>query len=82
MQIQAGDPANAKYKGPMDCAKQLYKEEGLFRGIYRGTGATLLRGIFVLSNEFHSMEVPLFMNDSGDVDSELLRKCFPGFFWS
>lgn len=64
----------------MDCAKQLYKEEGLFRGIYRGTGATLLRGIFVQSNEFHSMEVPLFLNGSGDVDSELLRKCFTGFF--
>ena len=54
LQIQAGDPANAKYKGPMDCAKQLYKEEGLFRGIYRGTGATLLRGIFIYLNKFHS----------------------------
>uniref|UniRef100_A0A914VDV6 Mitochondrial carnitine/acylcarnitine carrier protein n=1 Tax=Plectus sambesii TaxID=2011161 RepID=A0A914VDV6_9BILA len=33
-----------KYAGPMDVARQLYKEGGI-RSIYRGTGATLLRDI-------------------------------------
>ena len=47
-QIQAGgDPSTHKYAGPVDCAKQLYREEGLFRGVYRGTMATLLRGTVI-----------------------------------
>ena len=41
---QGGDPSKAKYAGPVDCAKQIYREAGLFRGIYKGTCATLLRG--------------------------------------
>ena len=32
-----------KYNGPMDCAKQLYKEGGI-RSIYKGTALTLMRG--------------------------------------
>ena len=32
-----------KYNGPIDCAKQLYREGGI-RSLYRGTCATLLRG--------------------------------------
>jgi len=44
LQIQ-GSGAAAKYAGPLDCAKQIYREEGLFRGLYRGTGATLLRDV-------------------------------------
>ncbi|KAF7729129.1 carnitine transporter [Apophysomyces ossiformis] len=41
MQIQ-GQGGEQKYKGPLDAARQLYKEGGL-RSIFRGTGATLLR---------------------------------------
>jgi solute carrier family 25 carnitine/acylcarnitine transporter 20/29 len=33
-----------KYNGPVDCAKQLYKEGGI-RSIYRGTALTLMRDI-------------------------------------
>jgi len=46
LQIQqaSGDTAKAKYAGPVDCAKQLYKEGGI-RSIYKGTGATLLRDV-------------------------------------
>lgn len=44
LQIQSGDPKNAKYNGAWDCAKKVYAEEGFFRGIYRGTMGTLLRG--------------------------------------
>ena len=32
-----------KYNGPLDCAKQLYKEGGI-RSIYKGTFATMARG--------------------------------------
>lgn len=43
LQIQA-DSKVKKYKGPVDCAKQLYKEGGI-RSVYKGTGATLLRDV-------------------------------------
>jgi len=45
LQIQSGDPKNAKYNGAWDCAKKVYAEEGLFRGLYRGTMGTLLRDV-------------------------------------
>ena len=40
---QGGKGATAKYSGPVDVAKSLYREGGL-RSIYKGTVATLLRG--------------------------------------
>ncbi|XP_047350864.1 mitochondrial carnitine/acylcarnitine carrier protein isoform X1 [Vespa velutina] len=43
LQIQHAD-AEKRYKGPFDCAKQLYREGGL-RSIYKGTCATFLRDI-------------------------------------
>ncbi|XP_076161910.1 carnitine/acylcarnitine carrier protein colt, mitochondrial isoform X2 [Ptiloglossa arizonensis] len=43
LQIQQSD-AKPKYKGPIDCVKQLYKLGGI-RSIYKGTCATLLRDI-------------------------------------
>lgn len=43
LQIQHAD-AKPKYNGPLDCAKQLYREGGI-RSIYKGTCATLLRGM-------------------------------------
>ena len=42
-QIQAAGTGPAKYAGPLDCAKQLFREGGI-RSIYKGTCATLLRG--------------------------------------
>lgn len=43
LQVQASNPnAPVKFNGPIDCAKQLYKEGGI-RSIYRGTAATLMR---------------------------------------
>lgn len=42
LQIQQGS-ANKKYNGPVDVAKQLYKEGGI-RSVYRGAVATMLRG--------------------------------------
>jgi solute carrier family 25 carnitine/acylcarnitine transporter 20/29 len=46
----------SKYAGPVDCAKQLYREGGI-RSIYRGTAATLLRdmpasGMYFMSYEW------------------------------
>lgn len=45
LQIQQGADANAVkvYNGPVDCAKKLYRQGGM-ASIYRGSGATLLRG--------------------------------------
>lgn len=45
LQIQHAD-AKPKYKGPVDCMKQLYREGGI-RSIYKGTCATLLRGMII-----------------------------------
>ena len=41
---QASENKDHKYKGPVDCAKKLYREGGI-RGMYRGTAATLLRDV-------------------------------------
>jgi solute carrier family 25 carnitine/acylcarnitine transporter 20/29 len=56
LQVQTASSGPAKYSGPVDVVKQLYKEGGM-RSIYRGTGATLLRGWsfeleFILSFSF------------------------------
>ncbi|CAG2117841.1 unnamed protein product [Medioppia subpectinata] len=45
LQVQAAEASGQiKYRGPVDCAKQLYAEGGL-RSIYKGTAATLLRDV-------------------------------------
>ncbi|KAG9483433.1 hypothetical protein GDO78_009382, partial [Eleutherodactylus coqui] len=41
LQIQAAS-GEVKYAGPMDCAKQIYREAGI-RGVYKGTVLTLMR---------------------------------------
>lgn len=45
LQVQQGG-GEQKYKGMLDCGKQLYKEGGI-RSIYKGSLATLLRGEFI-----------------------------------
>lgn len=57
LQIQqaGGSTAPQKYNGMVDCAKQLYKEGGI-RSIYRGSVATLLRGmpnVIIFHRNFH-----------------------------
>lgn len=42
VQIQQAS-GEVKYAGPMDCVKQLYRENGI-RSIYKGTALTLMRG--------------------------------------
>ncbi|XP_032690069.1 congested-like trachea protein isoform X1 [Odontomachus brunneus] len=54
LQIQHAD-AKPKYKGPLDCAKQLYREGGI-KSIYKGTCATLLRDIPASGMYFMSYE--------------------------
>ena len=49
LQVQAAGGADAKYKGPIDCARQLFREGGI-RSIYRGTMATFLRGEGINNN--------------------------------
>eukprot|EP00918_Siedleckia_nematoides_P017567 GHVU01037782.1.p1 GENE.GHVU01037782.1~~GHVU01037782.1.p1 ORF type:complete len:263 (+),score=31.81 GHVU01037782.1:106-789(+) len=43
LQVQQS-AATAKYSGPVDCAKQLYREGGI-RSIYKGTFATFARDV-------------------------------------
>ncbi|XP_042307090.1 mitochondrial carnitine/acylcarnitine carrier protein [Sceloporus undulatus] len=43
LQIQAAT-GEIKYGGPLDCAKQLYREAGI-RGVYKGTVLTLMRDV-------------------------------------
>ena len=43
MQMQAQSSAPPKYSSSMDCAKQIIREEGFIRGMYKGTAATLAR---------------------------------------
>lgn len=49
LQIQQGGNAPQKYNGMVDCAKQLYKEGGI-RNVYKGSFATLLRGMTYFTN--------------------------------
>lgn len=43
VKVQQASTGPAKYAGPIDCIRQLYRQGGI-SSIYRGTGATLLRG--------------------------------------
>lgn len=56
LQVQQAGGGEVKYKGPIDCTKQLYREGGL-RSIYKGTAATLVRdvpasGMYFMSYEY------------------------------
>jgi len=45
LQIQSASSASeAKYKGPVHCAREIVREGGI-RSLFRGTGATLLRDV-------------------------------------
>ncbi|XP_067684162.1 mitochondrial carnitine/acylcarnitine carrier protein-like [Haliotis asinina] len=55
LQIQQAAGGEAKYKGPIDCMRQLYKESGI-RGVYRGTFATLCRDVPATGMYFMSYE--------------------------
>ncbi|KAI8771889.1 mitochondrial carnitine/acylcarnitine carrier protein isoform X2 [Biomphalaria glabrata] len=52
---QEANVHDRKYKGPVDCAKKLYKEGGI-RSIYRGSVATLLRDVPASGMYFTSYE--------------------------
>jgi len=63
LQVQQSSRGERKYKGPVNCAKQLYMEKGI-RSLYRGTGVTLLRelpgmGIYFLSYEWILSKITL-----------------------
>jgi len=45
LQIQGQSTAPPKYKGPIDCCMKIIKEEGLFKGLYKGTVLTLFRDV-------------------------------------
>ncbi|XP_033127440.1 mitochondrial carnitine/acylcarnitine carrier protein-like [Anneissia japonica] len=56
LQIQQAAGGKGKYAGPVDCAKQIARESGLSKGLFRGTVATFLRdvpgnGVYFLTYE-------------------------------
>jgi solute carrier family 25 carnitine/acylcarnitine transporter 20/29 len=60
LQIQANE-GTKKYKGSVDCAKQLFKEGGI-RSVFKGTAATLMRdvpasGVYFMSYEWIKKEM-------------------------
>lgn len=57
LQVQqaSADSSKARFAGPVDCAKQLYREGGI-RSIYKGTAATLLRDVPASGMYFMSYE--------------------------
>lgn len=56
LQIQAAGSGPAQYAGPLDCARQLFKQGGI-RSIYKGTCATLLRDVPASGMYFGTYEV-------------------------
>jgi len=44
LQVQGQSSGPQQYKGPVDCARQIFRNEGI-KGLYRGTNLTLLRDV-------------------------------------
>lgn len=46
LQVQRNaDVSTAKFKGPLHCFVEIYRESGLTKGVYRGLGFTMLRDL-------------------------------------
>lgn len=56
LQLQDKLPTAVKYKGPLDCLKNIWHHEG-FRGVYRGFGITIARDIPGFSSYFVAYEM-------------------------
>ncbi|KAI9803329.1 MAG: hypothetical protein M1826_004974 [Phylliscum demangeonii] len=57
LQTQPHQAAQRLYAGPIDCIRQLASQQGVFRGLFRGTSITLLReaqayGVWFLTFEY------------------------------
>ncbi|XP_046852752.1 mitochondrial carnitine/acylcarnitine carrier protein-like [Xenia sp. Carnegie-2017] len=71
LQIQQASTGEAKYNGPLDCAKKIIKESGI-RGLYKGTCATLLRDLPGTGMYFMTYELLLkSMTPEGKTRSEI-----------
>ena len=78
LQIQQGGSTPQKYKGPIDAAKQLYREGGI-RSIYKGTCATLLRDVPASGVYFLTYEViQEMMNPTRNADLAMLSSILGG----
>ncbi|KXJ15808.1 mitochondrial carnitine/acylcarnitine carrier protein [Exaiptasia diaphana] len=55
LQIQQASGGEQKYKGPIDCVRQIYRQNGI-RGVYKGVCATLLRDVPATAAYFTSYE--------------------------
>ncbi|ETE65615.1 Mitochondrial carnitine/acylcarnitine carrier protein, partial [Ophiophagus hannah] len=77
LQIQAAS-GEKKYAGPMDCAKQLYREAGI-RGVYKGTVLTLMRDVPASGMYFMTYEwLKSILTPQGQSDLSVPRILFAG----
>ncbi|XP_066996720.2 mitochondrial carnitine/acylcarnitine carrier protein [Anabrus simplex] len=78
LQIQQAGTGPAKYSGPVDVVKQLYKEGGM-RSIYKGTVATLLRDVPASGMYFMTYDwLQRVLTPPGSTEVGLLRTIFAG----
>ena len=75
LQVQAAAASNAAatqlYKGPIDCARSIIKDHGLFRGLFRGMGVTLWRetpafGFYFATYDSCKSRVETLLEDKND----------------
>ena len=54
--LQVDDPLKPRYKGSIDCALKVLRQNGIQHGLYKGMGPTLLRA-------FPSYAAAFYMGD-------------------
>ena len=64
LQVQASAASGfVQYKGPIDCAIQTVKQEGIVRGLYKGNVSMILREIPGVSNAWNVVDASIYLCD-------------------
>ena len=57
--LQVDDPLKPRYKGSIDCALKVLRQNGIQHGLYKGMGPTLLRAFPSYAAAFYGYEYGL-----------------------